>query len=93
MAADTPEAPAEPGRTFVRVPLRDETIQKIDDILPSLRAFATAHGEPQTGKGDVIALAVNVLHQMVCGVAELVADETRDQFEAMRERERGATEH
>ena len=102
MTADKPETPAQPGRRRVSVPLTDETIQKIADVLPNLRAYAAARGEPQTGEGDVIDLAVSVLHNMVCGEAEILAKEIRDQsesgeiidlHEAIRERERGVTEH
>ena len=63
----------------VRVELSPETVELIAQLLPATSLWAASEGQGQTGGGDVVALAVAVLHAQVFGRAldKIAAGEVR----------------
>ena len=70
----------------VRVEMSDTTARQLAELVPAVAHWAAeTGGEPRTGPGDVIALAIAVFHAQIC-------ERTHDMLAAAQaEREAGAT--
>ena len=56
--------------TTVRVEMAPETLQRLAELMPAVALWARAEGgEAATAPGDVIALAIALLHAQVCARA------------------------
>ena len=65
------DKPSEPQPEMVRVEMAPETMQKLAELMPAVSLWAkTESGEGRTGPGDVIALAIGVLHAQVFARAD-----------------------
>lgn len=67
-----------PDPKTVRVQMSAATLRQIAELTPAVGAWAASEGETATAPGDVIALAVAILHAQVSGrTAEILElDET-----------------
>lgn len=62
--------------TTVRVEMTAETMQKLAELLPAVSLWAEAEGgEAATGPGDVIGLAIGLMHaQVFQGARDMLAE-------------------
>lgn len=60
----------------VTVELSRDTVHEIAELLPAVAGWAATMGEERTGAGDVVALAVAMLHAQVFAQArQILADD------------------
>lgn len=58
-----------------RVMLSAATVQRLAELLPAVAAWARDEGEPETGLGDVLEMAVAAFHAQVFErAAEMIED-------------------
>lgn len=58
-----------------RVMLSDATVRRLTELLPAVSQWAADEGEPRTGLGDVLEIAVAAFHaQIFARAAEMIED-------------------